>query len=61
LLIRRSWHSVEENHLKDGHCPKCGQQIPGRWTSPHSNRGISAATLARARALADRRFAAINF
>lgn len=31
LLIRRSWHDVEENHLHNGACPKCGLGIPGRW------------------------------
>jgi pyruvate formate lyase activating enzyme len=35
LLIRRSWHDVEENQLKDGHCPYCGLSIPGRWTKLH--------------------------
>jgi pyruvate formate lyase activating enzyme len=35
LLIRRSWHSVIENQLKDGACPRCGHLIPGRWTNPH--------------------------
>jgi pyruvate formate lyase activating enzyme len=35
LLIRRSWHDVEENQLKDGHCPYCGLSIPGRWTELH--------------------------
>lgn len=33
LLIRRSWHSVEANHLNDGCCPNCGQHIPGVFTS----------------------------
>src|ERR1700675_3832795 len=34
LLIQRSWHSVEQNRLTpDGHCPKCGLAIPGRWTN----------------------------
>lgn len=33
LLIRRSWHSVEVNHLRDGHCPNCGQHIPGMFSS----------------------------
>jgi pyruvate formate lyase activating enzyme len=33
-LIRRSWHSVLENRLKDGCCPSCGLAIPGRWTNP---------------------------
>jgi pyruvate formate lyase activating enzyme len=35
LLIHRSWHDVQQNHLKDGACPKCGLAIPGRWTNPH--------------------------
>ena len=41
LLIRRSWHDVEQNRLKDGCCPKCGLAIPGRWTNTQaeSNRG----------------------
>jgi pyruvate formate lyase activating enzyme len=31
LLIRRSWHDVRKNSLKNGCCPKCGLAIPGRW------------------------------
>ena len=31
LLIRRSWHDVLENHLKDGACAQCGCSIPGVW------------------------------
>jgi pyruvate formate lyase activating enzyme len=31
LLIRRSWHSVLENNLKNGACPKCSLAIPGVW------------------------------
>ena len=31
LLIRRSWHNVLENNLKNGACPKCGLAIPGVW------------------------------
>ncbi|HXU50361.1 MAG TPA: AmmeMemoRadiSam system radical SAM enzyme [Candidatus Binatia bacterium] len=34
LLIRRSWHDVRENRLRDGHCPKCDLAIPGRWSNP---------------------------
>jgi pyruvate formate lyase activating enzyme len=34
LLIKRSWHDVQQNHMKDGHCPKCGLAIPGRWSNP---------------------------
>jgi pyruvate formate lyase activating enzyme len=33
LLIRRSWHEVQENKLRGGCCPKCGLAIPGRWSS----------------------------
>lgn len=33
VLIRRSWHDVRQNLLKDGHCPTCGASIPGRWTN----------------------------
>jgi pyruvate formate lyase activating enzyme len=32
VLIRRSWHDVRENQLKNGHCPKCNLAIPGRWS-----------------------------
>jgi pyruvate formate lyase activating enzyme len=38
ILIRRSWHDVLENSLRDGACSSCGRAIPGRWTSaapPH--------------------------
>ncbi len=28
-LIRRNWHSVMENRLQDGHCPKCQASIAG--------------------------------
>jgi pyruvate formate lyase activating enzyme len=31
LLIRRSWHNVLENNLKNGDCPSCGLVIPGVW------------------------------
>jgi pyruvate formate lyase activating enzyme len=31
LLIRRSWHNVLENNLKNGACPKCSGAIPGVW------------------------------
>jgi pyruvate formate lyase activating enzyme len=34
VLIRRSWHDVTENRLRNGTCPDCGHAIPGRWTSP---------------------------
>jgi pyruvate formate lyase activating enzyme len=31
LLIRRSWHHVLENNLKNGACPSCGLVVPGVW------------------------------
>lgn len=31
VLIRRSWHDVTRNELRDGCCPSCGLAIPGRW------------------------------
>jgi pyruvate formate lyase activating enzyme len=30
-LIRRAWHSVEENLLLAGKCPRCSEHIPGVW------------------------------
>ncbi len=32
-LIKRDWHDVIKNNLKQGTCPKCGAQIPGRFNS----------------------------
>jgi pyruvate formate lyase activating enzyme len=31
LLVRRSWHDVMENHIKDGACPNCKFAIAGVW------------------------------
>jgi pyruvate formate lyase activating enzyme len=31
LLVRRSWHEVLENRLKDGACGQCGFVIAGVW------------------------------
>jgi len=33
LLVRRSWHDVLENRVKNSACPKCGFTIPGVWTN----------------------------
>ena len=33
LLVRRSGYLVLENHLVNGACPKCGEQIPGVWST----------------------------
>ncbi len=30
VLIERDWHSVFQNKIKNGCCPKCGTEIPGR-------------------------------
>ncbi len=30
VLIERDWHSVFQNKIKNGCCPKCGTKIPGR-------------------------------
>ena len=37
MVIRRSWHSVLENRLKEGCCSSCGVAIPGRWTNLQGN------------------------
>jgi pyruvate formate lyase activating enzyme len=31
ILVRRSWHDVQENVIREGKCPSCGHAIPGRW------------------------------
>jgi pyruvate formate lyase activating enzyme len=31
VLIRRSWHDVRDNRMKNGACTKCGLSIPGVW------------------------------
>jgi pyruvate formate lyase activating enzyme len=43
LLIRRSWHRVLENNLRDGVCPKCHTVIPGVWDvdQKHARRKFS--------------------
>jgi pyruvate formate lyase activating enzyme len=43
LLIRRSWHNVLENHLKNGACRSCGLAIPGVWQrkgKPHATTSV---------------------
>ena len=40
ILIRRSWHSVLENRLKDGACPSCGERIHGVWKNPRGQTPI---------------------
>ena len=41
LLIRRSWHNVLENDLKNGACPKCSLAIPGVWQRNTARAGAS--------------------
>jgi pyruvate formate lyase activating enzyme len=31
VVIRRSWHRVLENLVRDGKCSRCGVEIAGRW------------------------------
>jgi pyruvate formate lyase activating enzyme len=31
ILVRRSWHDVLDNRMKQGSCAKCGLPIPGVW------------------------------
>jgi len=38
LLIRRSWHSVLENHIREGACPRCKLTIPGVWSKAETRR-----------------------
>jgi pyruvate formate lyase activating enzyme len=33
LLVRRSWHTVAENRLTKGNCPRCHTAIPGHWST----------------------------
>jgi pyruvate formate lyase activating enzyme len=42
LLVRRGWHDVLQNRVRDGHCPDCGTAIPGRWTNPRAARAPAA-------------------
>jgi pyruvate formate lyase activating enzyme len=59
VLIERSWHSVEKNRLtRDGHCPKCGYAVPGRWTNPR--RQIPLKIAARAQDVADAKYSDLN-
>ena len=56
-LIRRSWHKVLDNRLKDGACPSCGHGIPGRWTNPQGKTPPKTHTRA---AVAARKYEALN-
>jgi pyruvate formate lyase activating enzyme len=58
MLIRRSWHDVEENNLKNGACPNCALVIPGRWSN--SRRGTPSKTSARASDAASEKYEHLN-
>src|SRR6516225_9711975 len=38
LVIKRSWHSVTANKLKDGRCTNCGTRIPGVFLQMEAER-----------------------
>ncbi len=58
VLIRRSWHNVQENRLQHGACPDCGHSIPGRWKNPRGK--TPPKTFDRARQIADEKYGALN-
>src|SRR5260221_11285330 len=45
MLIRRFWHDVTENRLKQGRCPVCATAIPGVWEKDAGNPTRSTYTL----------------
>ena len=57
ILVRRSWHNVLENSIRDGACPSCGHEIPGRWTNPL---GMGTSTDAKSIDKIARKYEAIN-
>jgi pyruvate formate lyase activating enzyme len=58
LLIRRSWHDVQQNRLENGRCPNCNVAIPGRWSNPHGK--MQPRTVLRAESLAAERYSDLN-
>ena len=58
LLIRRSWHDVRKNNLKNGCCPNCGLAIPGRWASGAAQ--TTGMRIAKARVGAGERYGDLN-
>jgi pyruvate formate lyase activating enzyme len=49
LLVRRSWHEVQENRITKGACPKCGLVIAGVWANTKGGRGTNPGALAPTR------------
>jgi pyruvate formate lyase activating enzyme len=40
-LIKRSWHNVLDNRMKNGACSKCGSEIPGVWRKSQSPKALA--------------------
>ena len=58
LLIRRSWHDVQQNRLKNGRCPDCGLAIPGRWSNPRGK--TLPRTILKAESVSAERYSDLN-
>jgi pyruvate formate lyase activating enzyme len=58
LLIQRSWHDVTRNLLKNGCCPNCNLEIPGRWN--RANEPASKQESAESKALVAERYSHLN-
>jgi pyruvate formate lyase activating enzyme len=48
LLVRRSWHDVLENRLRDGSCSACGFAIAGVWNKDKSAKSAASGSIAAA-------------
>lgn len=59
LLIKRSWHDVRENNLRNGCCPNCGLAIPGRWSDCDAA-AVSPRKMREAELVADERYSDLN-
>jgi pyruvate formate lyase activating enzyme len=59
LLLRRSWHDVQENRLVKGRCPGCDLAIAGRWTSETASASLG--MLRDAQSAVDERYGELNF
>jgi len=46
LLVRRSWHDVLENRMRNGSCPACGYAIAGVWKNDKSRAVASSRSVA---------------
>jgi pyruvate formate lyase activating enzyme len=57
IVVRRSWHDVLENTIRDGACPSCSHIIPGRWTNP--DRADNSLTAAQSERIASK-YGALN-